>query len=110
MNKVHRQHDDIYHSFIIGHYVRLFEKHRIIFTEQFNFIYFGPKQGKDASIPLIVIPHGGPHSNYVDVYSFDFSIFVSAGDVFKSYLRKIKKKVIRLLKINIKLCELQVLR
>lgn len=47
--------------------------------KQFNFIYFGPKNGKDKSVPLIVVPHGGPHSNYVNVFSLDYSFFVLAG-------------------------------
>lgn len=25
-------------------------------------IYVGPKSGEDKSVPLVVFPHGGPHS------------------------------------------------
>ncbi|EFN63061.1 Acylamino-acid-releasing enzyme [Camponotus floridanus] len=47
--------------------------------KQFNFIYFGPKSGKDKSVPFVVIPHGGPHSNFTNVFSLDHSFLVSAG-------------------------------
>ncbi|XP_014613731.1 PREDICTED: acylamino-acid-releasing enzyme-like isoform X2 [Polistes canadensis] len=45
----------------------------------FNFTYFGPKGGKDKSIPLIVVPHGGPHSNFVNAFSFDYSLLALMG-------------------------------
>ncbi|GAB1863765.1 Acylamino-acid-releasing enzyme [Camponotus japonicus] len=47
--------------------------------KQFNFIYFGPKSGKDKSVPFVVVPHGGPHSNFTNVFSLDHSFLVSAG-------------------------------
>lgn len=51
----------------------------MLFSEQFNFIYFGPKSGKDKSVPFIVIPHGGPHSSFTNIFSLDHSFLVSAG-------------------------------
>ncbi|KMQ95719.1 acylamino-acid-releasing enzyme [Lasius niger] len=47
--------------------------------KQFNFIYFGPKSGKDKSVPFVVVPHGGPHSNFTNIFSLDHSFLVSAG-------------------------------
>lgn len=53
----------------------------MLFSEQFNFIYFGPKSGKDKSVPFVVVPHGGPHSSFTNVFSLDHSFLVSAGIV-----------------------------
>ncbi|KAG5334733.1 ACPH enzyme, partial [Acromyrmex charruanus] len=47
--------------------------------KQFNYIYFGPKSGKDQSVPFVVIPHGGPHSNFVNVFSLECSFLALAG-------------------------------
>lgn len=47
--------------------------------KQFNYIYFGPKSGKARSVPFIVLPHGGPHSNYANVFSLECSFLVLAG-------------------------------
>ncbi|XP_020296505.1 acylamino-acid-releasing enzyme-like isoform X2 [Pseudomyrmex gracilis] len=47
--------------------------------KQFNYIYFGPNNGKTKSVPFIVVPHGGPHSNYTNVHILDYSFFVKAG-------------------------------
>ncbi|TGZ46657.1 acylamino-acid-releasing enzyme isoform X1 [Temnothorax longispinosus] len=47
--------------------------------KQFNYIYFGPKSGKDQSVPFIVIPHGGPHSNFANTFSLESSFLISAG-------------------------------
>ncbi|XP_067204880.1 acylamino-acid-releasing enzyme-like isoform X2 [Linepithema humile] len=46
---------------------------------EFNYIYFGPKSGENKSVPLIVVPHGGPHSNYTNTFSLDYSLFILAG-------------------------------
>ncbi|XP_043675142.1 acylamino-acid-releasing enzyme-like isoform X1 [Vespula pensylvanica] len=48
-------------------------------VKSFNFTYFGPKGGIDKSIPLIVAPHGGPHSNFTNSFSFDYSLFALIG-------------------------------
>lgn len=52
---------------------------KCIITESFNFTYFGPKGGIDGSVPLIVAPHGGPHSNFTNSFSLDYSLFALIG-------------------------------
>ncbi|XP_043598877.1 acylamino-acid-releasing enzyme-like isoform X3 [Bombus pyrosoma] len=47
--------------------------------KHFNFIYFGPKSGNDKSVPLIIIPHGGPHSNYANLFVLDYFLLVLSG-------------------------------
>ncbi|XP_053986715.1 acylamino-acid-releasing enzyme-like isoform X1 [Hylaeus volcanicus] len=47
--------------------------------KHFNFIYFGPKSGDDKSVPLVIVPHGGPHSNYVNQFILDYFLFVLSG-------------------------------
>lgn len=47
--------------------------------KHFNYIYFGPKSGNYKSVPLIIAIHGGPHSNYVNTFILDYSLFVLAG-------------------------------
>ncbi|XP_050593009.1 acylamino-acid-releasing enzyme-like isoform X1 [Bombus affinis] len=47
--------------------------------KHFNFIYFGPKSGNDKSIPLIIVPHGGPHSNYANSFVLDYFLLVLSG-------------------------------
>ncbi|OAD53128.1 Acylamino-acid-releasing enzyme, partial [Eufriesea mexicana] len=44
--------------------------------KHFNFIYFGPNSGCDKSVPLIIVPHGGPHSNYANLFVLDYFLFV----------------------------------
>ncbi|KAK2575468.1 hypothetical protein KPH14_011199 [Odynerus spinipes] len=48
-------------------------------VKSFNFTYLGPKSGEDISVPLIIIPHGGPHSNFANVFSLDYSLFALLG-------------------------------
>ncbi|XP_032676975.1 acylamino-acid-releasing enzyme-like isoform X2 [Odontomachus brunneus] len=47
--------------------------------KQFNFIYFGPKNEQTKSVPFIIVPHGGPHSNYANTFSLDFSFLTLSG-------------------------------
>nr|XP_012139802.1 PREDICTED: acylamino-acid-releasing enzyme-like isoform X1 [Megachile rotundata] len=47
--------------------------------KHFNFIYFGPKSGEEKSVPFIIVPHGGPHSNYTNVFILDYALFVLSG-------------------------------
>ncbi|XP_036138718.1 acylamino-acid-releasing enzyme isoform X2 [Monomorium pharaonis] len=47
--------------------------------KQFNYIYFGPKSGKNQSVPFIVIPHGGPHSSFANTFSLESAFFILAG-------------------------------
>lgn len=48
-------------------------------VKQFNSIYFGPRSGSSASTPLIVTPHGGPHSSYSNSFSLDQTVFALLG-------------------------------
>ncbi|XP_034945879.1 acylamino-acid-releasing enzyme-like isoform X2 [Chelonus insularis] len=45
----------------------------------FNYIYYGPKHGDDKTCPLIVTPHGGPHSSYVNTFSLESALLVLLG-------------------------------
>ncbi|XP_076234008.1 acylamino-acid-releasing enzyme isoform X2 [Calliopsis andreniformis] len=47
--------------------------------KHFNFIYFGPKNGGEKSVPLLVVPHGGPHVNYANLFVLDYFLFVLSG-------------------------------
>lgn len=61
--------------------IRLFEFFFFFhFSEQFNYIYFGPKSGEGQSVPFIVIPHGGPHSNFANTFSLESSFLALAGN------------------------------
>lgn len=46
--------------------------------KSFNAIYFAPK-GDGKKLPLIVWPHGGPHSNYVNTHLLEASLFNTLG-------------------------------
>ena len=48
-------------------------------VKDFNSIYFGPKTGAQKSHPLIVVPHGGPHSSFANIFSIDYSVFSLLG-------------------------------
>lgn len=39
-------------------------------------IFYGPKNGK---CPLIVLPHGGPHSSSLDYFIAEVAFFVQIG-------------------------------
>lgn len=39
----------------------------------------GPKSGDEKSVPLIVYPHGGPHSAYANNFSLELSFLLSLG-------------------------------
>ncbi|XP_023024331.2 acylamino-acid-releasing enzyme [Leptinotarsa decemlineata] len=45
----------------------------------FNAIYLGPKSGNDKSVPLIVWPHGGPHSAFANNLFLESALFLSFG-------------------------------
>ncbi|KAI4497982.1 hypothetical protein M0802_006806 [Mischocyttarus mexicanus] len=68
---------DGFESFMYDHTIYEYDNNDDIKT--FNFTYFGPKGGKDKSVALIVIPHGGPHSNFVNSFSFEHSMFALLG-------------------------------
>ncbi|KAF5307909.1 hypothetical protein FQR65_LT06476 [Abscondita terminalis] len=48
-------------------------------VETFTAMYVGPKHGKDNETPLIVWPHGGPHSSYSNNMFLELSLFNSFG-------------------------------
>jgi Dipeptidyl aminopeptidases/acylaminoacyl-peptidases len=48
-------------------------------SESFNAIYFGPEAPEDHVVPVIVNPHGGPHSVLTDSFSVEKALFASLG-------------------------------
>ncbi|XP_014244285.1 acylamino-acid-releasing enzyme-like isoform X2 [Cimex lectularius] len=46
-------------------------------VKNFSAIYYGPKNKKDT--PLLVCPHGGPHSAYTNSYSMIVNFFAQLG-------------------------------
>lgn len=42
-------------------------------TNQFNYIYVGPKSGPNKSMPAVMIPHGGPHSCFANTFSLEYA-------------------------------------
>ncbi|XP_046681057.1 acylamino-acid-releasing enzyme-like isoform X1 [Homalodisca vitripennis] len=48
-------------------------------VSNYNAIYYGPMDGEAKSVPLIVWPHGGPHSSFFECYSVFNQFFISAG-------------------------------
>nr|AEE63650.1 unknown [Dendroctonus ponderosae] len=45
----------------------------------FNAIYLGPSAGDDQKVPLIVWPHGGPHSAFANYFILEAALFLSLG-------------------------------
>ena len=50
-------------------------------SESFNAIYFGPEAPEDHVVPVIVNPHGGPHSVLTDSFSMEKALFASLGKI-----------------------------
>lgn len=48
-------------------------------VDSFSAIYVGPKTGKESEFPLIVWPHGGPHSAFSNLLFLELSLFNSLG-------------------------------
>jgi len=48
-----------------------------VFLDKPTTIFYGPKNSK---CPLIVWPHGGPHTASVDTYLVDAAFFVQIGN------------------------------
>jgi hypothetical protein len=48
---------------------------RYCVSESFNAIYFGPESAEDHEVPLIVWPHGGPHSAFTDYFKIEAALF-----------------------------------
>ncbi|KAJ8934689.1 hypothetical protein NQ318_015158 [Aromia moschata] len=45
----------------------------------FNAIYVGPKTGENKSVPLVIWPHGGPHSVFANYFILEAATFLSFG-------------------------------
>lgn len=45
----------------------------------FTAIYLGPKTADNESVPLIVWPHGGPHSAFFNTFALEPAVLVSLG-------------------------------
>lgn len=52
-----------------------------MYADYYNAIYYGPPPPATSGkyIPLIVYPHGGPHSAIFNDFLFEFNFFVSIG-------------------------------
>ncbi|KAJ8978653.1 hypothetical protein NQ317_019089 [Molorchus minor] len=48
-------------------------------VDTFNAIYLGPKSGDKASVPLIVWPHGGPHSAFANYFILEAALYLLFG-------------------------------
>ncbi|KAK0171369.1 hypothetical protein PV328_009110 [Microctonus aethiopoides] len=48
-------------------------------VRDFNFIYYGPNEGDIHSHPLIIMPHGGPHSAYANNFTLESSLLALLG-------------------------------
>lgn len=51
-------------------------------AESFNAIYFGPDAPEDHVVPVIINPHGGPHSVLTDSFSMEKALFASLGKIY----------------------------
>lgn len=57
-----------------------YEKQNIFLIDYYNAFYYGPPSSEtNKMIPLIVYPHGGPHSAVFNDFSIEFNFFVSLG-------------------------------
>ncbi|KAM3964471.1 acylamino-acid-releasing enzyme isoform 2-T2 [Aphomia sociella] len=56
------------------HYLQLEHENCTDSVKSFSAIYFGP-EGENKKLPLIVWPHGGPHSNFVNAFSLEAALF-----------------------------------
>ncbi|KAK3929233.1 Acylamino-acid-releasing enzyme [Frankliniella fusca] len=61
------------------HYMTLLADNISDSVRHFNAIYVGPHGKPDGSVPLIVYPHGGPHSMFTDEYSLSVRLMVTLG-------------------------------
>lgn len=52
----------------------------VIFADKFGAIYMGPSTGPARTVPLIVWPHGGPHSMFVCDFKAEAAFFVLLGE------------------------------
>lgn len=42
-------------------------------------MYIGPQGGAEKEVPLIVFPHGGPHSAFANYLFLECALFTSLG-------------------------------
>lgn len=64
-------------SYIADASVQIWSQYLVWFIDKLTTIFYGPKNNK---CPLIVWPHGGPHSGSFDTYLTDAAFFVQAGN------------------------------
>lgn len=48
-------------------------------VKEFNAVYIGPKTGAEKEVPLIVWPHGGPHSVFTNNCALEISFLLNFG-------------------------------
>ncbi|KAL7300788.1 hypothetical protein TKK_0006762 [Trichogramma kaykai] len=48
-------------------------------VKDFNYIYLGKKNAPDKSVPLIVVPHGGPNSNFSNDFIVSHMFYATLG-------------------------------
>lgn len=60
-------------------YISLLAENSSDSVRNFNALYVGPHGKPDGSVPLIVYPHGGPHSMFTDEYSLNVRLMVTLG-------------------------------
>lgn len=68
-----------------------------LISEDFNFIYYGKKEGPEKSMPLIVSAHGGPHATFSNLFDVKATLFALLGStnfnfyilIIKNYLKNI---------------------
>lgn len=56
-----------------------FSEHVTSLSGTFNIIYLGPQTGAEKEVPLIIFPHGGPHSAFANNLSLECSMYLSLG-------------------------------
>jgi hypothetical protein len=58
-----------------------YHMHKYCVSGSFNAIYFGPEAAEDHVVPVIVNPHGGPHSVLTDSFSMEKALFATLGKI-----------------------------
>ncbi|KAJ1522012.1 hypothetical protein ONE63_002334 [Megalurothrips usitatus] len=61
------------------HYIPLLAENSSDSVRNFSAIYIGPQGEPNGTVPLIVFPHGGPHSAFSDEYSLCIRVMVTLG-------------------------------
>ncbi|KAI4460703.1 serine peptidase s9 family member [Holotrichia oblita] len=62
----------------VCHYLELFQSTDDD-VKTFTVMYIGPKTEAEASVPLIIWPHGGPHSAFANNLSLEAALFLKLG-------------------------------